>query len=45
MTEEDETAVAQYGRLKKVADSVRGGGMCVFRSVHVGASVDAVVVL
>ena len=45
MTEEDEVAVAQYGRLKKVADSVRGGGMSVFRSVHVGASVNAVVVL
>ena len=45
MTEEDEAAVAQYGRLKKVSDRVRGGGMCVFRSVHVGASVDAVVVL
>ena len=45
LTEEDETAVAQYGRLKKVTDRVRGGEMCVFRSVHVGASVDAVIVL
>ncbi len=45
VTEEDEAVVAQYGRLKKVAGCVRGGGMCVFRSVHVGASVDAVVVL
>ena len=45
MTEEDEAIVAQHGWSKKVADSVRGGGMCVFRSVHVGASVDVVVVL
>ena len=45
MTEEDEAAVVQYGWLKKVADSVRGGEMCVFHSVHVDASVDAVVVL
>ena len=45
VTEEDEAVVAQYGKLKRVADSVRGVGMCVFRSVHVGASVDAVVVL
>ena len=44
MTEEDEAVVAQYGRLK-VADRVRGGEMCVFRSVHVGASVDVAVVL
>ena len=43
MTEEDEVLVAQYGRLKKVADSVPGGGMCVFRGVHVGAGVDAAV--
>ena len=45
MTEEDEAAVAQHGWVKKVADSVRGGGMCVFRSVQVGESVDAVAVL
>ena len=45
MTEEDEAVVAQYGRLKNVSDRVRGGEMCVFRSVHVDASVDAVVVL
>ena len=45
VTEEDEAVVAQYGGLKKVADSVRGGGMRVFRSVHVGASIDAVAVL
>ena len=45
MTEEDEAVVAQYGRLKKVSDRVRGGEMCVFRSVHVGASVDVAVVL
>ena len=45
MTEEDEAAVAQYGRLKKLTDRVRGGEMCVFHSVHVDASVDAVVVL
>ena len=45
MTEEDEAVVAQYGRLKKVSDRVRGGEMCVFRSVHVDASVDVVVVL
>ena len=45
MTEEDEAAAAQYGWLKKVSIRVRGGGMCVFHSVHVDASVDAVVVL
>ena len=45
MTEEDEAAVVQYGWLKKVADSVRGGGMCVFHNVHVGASVDVVIEL
>ena len=45
MTEEDEDAVAQYGRLKKVADRVSGGEMCVFHSVHVDASIDVVVVL
>ena len=45
MTEEDETVVAQYGWLKKVSNSVRGGEMCVFRRVHVDASVDAVAVL
>ena len=45
MTEEDEATVAQYGWLKKVSDRVRGGEMCVFRSVHVDASVDAVVAL
>ena len=45
MTEEDEAVVAQYGRLKKVSDRVRGGEMCVFRSVHVAASADVVVVL
>ena len=44
-TDEDEAAGAQYVRLKKVADSVGGGGTCVFRSVYVGASVDTVVVL
>ena len=44
MTEEDEAVVARYGWLTKVSDRVRGGEMCVFRSVHVGASVDAVVV-
>ena len=44
MTEEDEAVVAQYGRLKKVPDRLRGGEMCVFRSVHVDASVDVVVV-
>ena len=44
MTQEDEAAVAQYGWWKKVADNVPGGGMCVFRSVYVGASVGAVVV-
>ena len=37
VTEEDEDVVARYGRLKNVSDRVRGGGMCVFRSVHVGA--------
>ena len=42
MTEEDEVVVAQHGWLKKVSDRVRGGGMCVFRSVHVGASVGVV---
>ena len=42
MTEEDEAVVTQYGRLKKVSDHVRGGEMCVFRSVHVDASVDVV---
>ena len=42
--EEDEAVVAQYDKLKKVADSVRGGEMCVFHSVHVDASVDVVVV-
>ena len=45
MTEEDEAVVAQYGWLKKVSDRVRGGEMCVFRSVHVDASVEAVLVL
>ena len=45
MTEEDEATVAQYGRLKKVSARVRGGEMCVFRSVHVSASVDIAVVL
>ena len=44
MTEEDEVAVARYGWLR-VADCVRGGGMCVFRSVDVGATVTVVVVL
>ena len=43
MTEKDEAVVAQYGWLKKVSDSVRGGEMCVFRGVHVDTSVDAVV--
>ena len=45
VTEEDEAVVAQYGWLKKVSDRVRGGEVCVFRSVLVDASVDAVVVL
>ena len=45
MTEEDEAAVAQYGSLKKVSDRESGGEMCAFRSVHVGASVDALVAL
>ena len=45
MTEEDEAVVAQYGWLKKVSDCVRSGEICVFLSVHVDASVEAVVVL
>ena len=45
MTEEDEAVVAQYSYLKEVSDRVRGSEICVFRSVHVGASVDAVIVL
>ena len=45
MTEEDEAAAAQCGRWKKVSDRVRGGHICVFRSVHVDASVDVAVVL
>ena len=45
MTEEDEAVVAQYDWLKQVSDRVRGGEMCVLLSVHVHASVDAVVVL
>ena len=45
MTEGDQAVVAEYGRFKKVSDRSRGGGMFVLRSVHVGASVDAVVVL
>ena len=45
MTEENEAVVAQIGRLKKVSDCVRGGEMCVLRSVHGSASVDVAVVL
>ena len=45
MIEEDEAVVAQYGSLKKVSDRERGGEMCVFCSVPVGASDEAVVVL
>ena len=45
MTEEDEAVVAQYGGLKKVSNGVRDGQMCVFRNVHVDASVDVAVVL
>ena len=45
MTEEDEAVVAQNAWLKKVSDRVRSGGMCVFRSERVDASVDVVVVL
>ena len=45
MTEENEAVVVQYGWLKKVSDRIRGGEMCVYRSVHVNASVDDVVVL
>ena len=44
MAEEDEAVVAQYGWLK-VSDRLRGSEMCVFRSVHVDASVDDFVVL
>ena len=43
MTEEDEGVLAQCGWLKKASDRVRGGKRCVFRSVHVDVSVDAVV--
>ena len=43
--EEDEAVVAQYGSLKKVSDRVRGGEMCVFRSVHVDTSFGVVVLL
>ena len=45
MTKEHEAVVAQYGWLNKLWDRERGGDLCVFHSVHVGASVDAVVVL
>ena len=45
MTKEDgAVVVAQYGWLK-VSGRVRGGEMCVFRSVHVDASAVAVAVL
>ena len=45
MTEGDEAVVAQYGWLKKVLDRVRGGEICVFRSMRVDAGVDSSVVL
>ena len=45
MTGEDEVVVAERVELKKVSGRVRRGEMCVFRSMHVDASVDAVVVL
>ena len=45
MTKEAEVVVAQYSWLKKTSDRIRGGEMCVFHTVHIDASVDAVVVL
>ena len=40
----NEAVVAQYGWLKKVSGRVCGGEMCMFRSVVVDTSDDAVVV-